>query len=381
MKPKPGKKLPWLNQLNNMCDDLATQYLDTTVAPISKVSHLPASSISLTINNVSITGHCARELRIHASLPALRAHLESHMQWAPQVFDSIAWDLYHSRTISLAFEKRIFSVKLIHNLLPFQERQHRWNLSPDPACPSACGCDEETCEHFFLCPHPEQRLLWMEYFNALETTFKKHRIDPSLRKAWSFLLSPLAFDTYDLPSDLPDYASMLITTQQDIHPFSLPFGFASPQWVESQHSFLVWNNHPHRKQQASIGIKALLTLTIQHTHEAWLLRNTHLHVTNSSTNSCFRRSHLLTKIEALYESLPRMCTADRDILSFPFEARQSHSTRRLQSFYNWASPLVKKSLEDAASIGSNTLPLTHYFPPVRPQIPPELFSVIHLGAS
>ena len=54
------------------------------------------------------------------------------------------------------------------------------------------------------------------------------RVNPSLQKAWKFLLSPLAHDDTELPTNLSAYASTLITLQEDSSSFSIPLDFSLP---------------------------------------------------------------------------------------------------------------------------------------------------------
>ena len=179
---------------------------------------------------------------------------------------------------------------------------------------------------------------------------------------------------------LPDYAAMLCTTQLQIGPSSLHEGLLATGWVDAQFDFLERNNLPRRKNQASSVFKVLLTDLFNHTHECWLLRNTHLHVSNPLSHRCFKHRHLLQQIQALYDLAPKMLAKDREIFAFPIEARENHSTSRLQTFFNWAKPIVHQSIKDAELVGQ-TKPITEYFLPTRPVIPPDLLSVIHIDAS
>ena len=74
-----------------------------------------------------------------------------------------------------------------------------------------------------------------------------------------------------------------------------------------------------------------------------------------------------------------LIVADQEIFSKPFEEQAQQSTMQLQQFYEWAKPLVKESLKDAAKHGKNFKIIDHYFPPTKPSIPAHLFDVIHIA--
>jgi hypothetical protein len=83
--------------------------------------------------------------------------------------------------------------------------------------------------------------------------------------------------------------------------------------------------------------------------------------------------HLLAQVMALYELAPFMLSSNRAIFEIPLEARQLQSKSTLQSFYSWASPIVKLSITKAADLGANFRSIDQYFQ--RP-IPPELLKTI-----
>jgi hypothetical protein len=73
---------------------------------------------------------------------------------------------------------------------------------------------------------------------------------------------------------------------------------------------------------------------------------------------------------------PSMLALDRAIFDYPLLERQKHSTLSLCNFLHFASPIVKRSIKDAAIIGACSKPITVYFGPRFP-IPPSLYDTIH----
>ena len=171
---------------------------------------------------------------------------------------------------------------------------------------------------------------------------------------------------------------MLYTTQLEVGLTSLFDGLLCTQWLDLQEEHLERNKLPRKNNQAFSGLKALLNQSIHHVHDIWLTRNSHLHVTNPQTNFCYIHSHLLKQVKALYDSAPHMLVQDREIFAKPFEVRETHSTRQLKQFYQWAKPLVKQSLIDAAKHGTKFKTIDTYFLPKKPTIPAHLFDVINI---
>jgi hypothetical protein len=78
-------------------------------------------------------------------------------------------------------------------------------------------------------------------------------------------------------------------------------------------------------------------------------------------------------VTALYESAPFMLSADRVIFEIPLESWHLQSKSTLQSFYSWASPIMKLSITKAADMGGNFRSIDQYF---QKPIPQSIFDII-----
>lgn len=304
--------------------------------------------------------------------------MKQWFSWQPFTFDLVHWELYGKRNTTLSLSKRIFALKWLHRILPFQECLHRFKSSPSAECPSACGAPTEDKTHFLTCKHPQQRSAWVEYANSLPKLFCTWCINPHLQTAWILLAAPYTGNDTTSINNLPPEYQMLITTQLEIRPWSIFDGLLSTEWVSRQHAYLSAEKLPHLRNQAFNGLKAISLHAFSHIHNLWLLCNSHLHHTNPQTNHCFARSHLLTQVKALYDSAPRMLSANREIFSTPWDLRSQQSTPKLKSYHKWASPIVKQSILDAADFGQNFRRIDAYFPALQPVLPQHLRDVIHI---
>jgi hypothetical protein len=174
---------------------------------------------------------------------------------------------------------------------------------------------------------------------------------------------PARFSDSDLiPLDnLPDdYATLKMT--QEIGEDSILFGYFSHDWVKLQHRYLTPCALPSSRNQASRGINAIILQLMEQCHACWLLLNLHLHGPDPRNTSSYKHLHLLAHVTALYESAPFMLSTDRAIFEIPIEGRHLQSKCTLQSFYSWASPIVKLSIAKAAVMGANSCYIDQYFP-------------------
>jgi hypothetical protein len=137
-----------------------------------RVPFLPGSKVGLVVDGTSITHHYPSQLRTLASLPAYKAYLCEHHSWAPAVVDLVDWPTFHSCTLTVSFLQRLFIIKWVNDLLPFQVQQHKFNQSPSPLCPSSCG-EQEDWRHFPRCPHQARALLWRSFSATIAKTFNK----------------------------------------------------------------------------------------------------------------------------------------------------------------------------------------------------------------
>jgi hypothetical protein len=81
----PDEPLSWATQqLNQRCDEITTDHLDSATDPIPTVPFLPASGAHTT------THHLPTQFRTFTGLSGIRTHLYAHHEWAePATFDLV----------------------------------------------------------------------------------------------------------------------------------------------------------------------------------------------------------------------------------------------------------------------------------------------------
>jgi hypothetical protein len=195
------------------------------------------------------------------------------------VYDLVSWKLLHACSLAIPFLKRLFLIKWVNDLLPFQHQQHKYRQSPWASCPSSCGCRDEDWSHFLRCTHSHRCQAWAVFKPTLSPLFEHHDIDPSLCRLLLhgvFLVvtpddTPLALD------HLPSEHALLLANQELLGPDSLFFGFLTAEWASLQTKYLLFRGLPNQQHEAVTGIKAMVTALLSQVHSLWLLRNEHLH--------------------------------------------------------------------------------------------------------
>jgi hypothetical protein len=188
----PGRPLPRTAQLNQRCDEIATAHLDSATRSIPSVTFLPASKVSVTVRDHTVTHHIPTQLHTFSGIAGMQAHLHKHHQCQdPAIFDLIDWPMFHAATLSNSFLKRLFVLKWINSLLPFPAQQHLFNQSPSARCPSAFGCDEDWHHFPRRCSHPQRIHAWSAFLPVVSAIMEMWQLDPSLRRILLHLVTPL----------------------------------------------------------------------------------------------------------------------------------------------------------------------------------------------
>jgi hypothetical protein len=138
-------------ELNIECDRLATTALQAA-GPSPVVTFLPASRVTVTIDGTMVNHKLPRAIR---NLIDRRLQLSSFYRrygWSEAQFAQINWPQYRSASAKLSLKKRLFTIKWLNDLLPFQVRMHKYGQAPLAGCPEECGCDSENQQHLLHCP-------------------------------------------------------------------------------------------------------------------------------------------------------------------------------------------------------------------------------------
>ena len=91
----------------------------------------------------------------------------------------------------------------------------------------------------------------------------------------------------------------------------------------------------------------------QAAHDLWLIRNHHFHGKLGPAVHSFTKDSLMIDVKALYQAYEHILYADRVIYEdTTLEERAEQSIPQLKQWLQFVSPIIKRSLSDAAAIGS-----------------------------
>ena len=134
-------------------------------------------------------------------------------------------------------------------------------------------------------------------------------------------------------------------------------------WVRTQHKYLRNNFYPHDKNQAVTAVTNLSRLLSQIPHQLWDIRNSEAHAPPTSEAPGYRRLHLLSQVESLYEKEEQVLYIDKHFFQTPLSEMKTRSNTQLKQYYTYYEPLISKSIEQALDMGPNFKPIHAYFPP------------------
>jgi hypothetical protein len=119
----PDGPLSWAAQLNQRCDEIATEHLESATTCLLTVPFLPASRVSVSVGSHTITHHLPTQFGTFAGLPGIQDHHCNNHEWVePAILDLVNWPVFHSASLATTFLKRLFGIKMINLLLPLQKQ-------------------------------------------------------------------------------------------------------------------------------------------------------------------------------------------------------------------------------------------------------------------
>ena len=175
---------------------------------------------------------------------------------------------------------------------------------------------------------------------------------------------------------LEDEYEELYQEQLLLGQYSPFFGFFHQDWLVLQERYLDLRSLPRTRNQALLGLKALLTEIFSFLHELWLFRNTQLHGEDGSRLHSFKRLQLLQEIKTLYEDQDKLLYDDRAIFSLPFEDRERHTVPQLKHFLRFAQSVARISTKQAEELGKGFRKIDYYFKPRQQPIRHDLVCAI-----
>ena len=143
----PAEQLSIEAILNVQADSLAGQFLRHDPVPKPMCYMFPNTHAHLLIDDRTIAYRYALQIRNAECDPPM--HLKKKYDWNDATFATVNW-VVHGNAIQAQRHRKTHSVKLVHDILPTNRVQQRWNPQHSNKC-ALCQREEETRDHLLRC--------------------------------------------------------------------------------------------------------------------------------------------------------------------------------------------------------------------------------------
>jgi hypothetical protein len=309
-----GANLSWEAQLNNVCDELATE---ARALPLPRVAHrLPGAKATLFIQSKEVTSSITTSLRHAATTPDLREYFCKKYKWKVSTIESIDW-IITSRALKRIYGRAKAAIqKFLHEWLPFNGHPAQSNTDSATLCP-CCKTTTETHKHFLECNHPELRNAWSNATQVIQTALNDRQSDPILKKLiicaiveWRNTPQP------ELPDFLPSHYHELFHSQSRIGWDHFLQGRWTTHWVKHHDEHAKLNKvKTNGETWASTSLRQIW----ENLYEVWKQRCNlqHGNQQHSRREATIRR--LEPRVRAIYGLKDRLDHQDREVLSRPIQ--------------------------------------------------------------
>jgi hypothetical protein len=364
--------LPLISQLNVDADKLASTYhREKGDVPIYKQTLSPAAKVQCHLPSGTITSKWKSVLRYHSTAPPLLQHLCEKNQWSDNTAAEIQWSTLN-RCMSANLKSQTHFVKLTNDLLPVNERLHRFDPCHSPWCPFCKQMQEltpETRDHLLRCKSPKLQEWRRNFLVALGKRCDKTSTDPALRalllKGFTAWLSGCDdFELEEFPTEIREVAK----SQQRIGWRQWFNGRVSRQWDIAQTAYTnrLPPGHPGKRKTPSQWTVIMVKEVWNRWRELWQLRNEIVHGKDVFMAEEIRRGKLHAELREVYT---RRQELEPQVENLLFRSINEHLNLTTTAIHNWLvvhrnlfSSSIRASRERAL-LGVRSL--ATYFPQAR----------------
>ena len=206
--------------------------------------------------------------RYAESFQSLADYICSRYQWKQHQFDRINWRaLQHA--IKRKNKQRTHTTKLVHDLLPTNQRVHCHNPSAQ-RCPSCASCSQEDCDDIMRCSAPPRKSWQAETILELECQCQQLYTEPGLTKLLLYGISKwLEGQDAISPAEFPPKYHQVISQQNDIGWQQLFNGQMGIEWARIQDDHVYLDNSRRLETTRTGHNSASLQASFQQTGTQW----------------------------------------------------------------------------------------------------------------
>ena len=340
------ESLSLLAQLNVDADKIAKQYQHKHGQPCTKVPRLPSNAVQFHLQGKhTITYKLKPTLYYQATGPELKLYIANKYGWDKDNVERVDWKA-HRAAINRTGISKTHITKLVHNILPTNDRVHKFNQIQPEKCPY-CQVSVEDRDHVICCRNPECNKQRTALKESLSKMLERLHTDPILHE---ILISGLTawFDGKPLkPSNYPEEYRQLILQQNRLKWRQLFNGRMSKEWCRLQHQHLAEKHLASNKLTGHLWCVSVINALWIAWYDMWTSQNKKVHGQDATTCNQADRQQAIAKLEYYYSRKNDLLPVDRNYFE---DSLQCHTEKPTRSIINWLNTyrgLFKFSMKEA----------------------------------
>ena len=330
--------------LNVEADAEARAFLNLHPEPYRKCHMFPHTHAHLSVNNETITYRYPLRLRNAECDPLIERYLQDKHSWSSGTFNTINWKV-HGMAIQTQRHRKLHTTKLVHDQLPVNKIQHRWNPLHSPHCPF-CSTEVETRDHLLRCTQTSE---WRSRFmQVVRGRCDMLRTDAGL-KAVLLRGLQLWFEGHEvIPMD--GYSADLIALIESQNAIGWRHLFNGRWSVHWSHIQSVAHGETTVHGVSPAGNKwncAIIKEIWSQWHILWQLRNERVHGHDVATRRVAELDVLRRRMRNLYAKEGQVEPHVAEVLRIPIEEQLARGATYIANWLATHEPTILSSIRRA----------------------------------
>ncbi len=355
-----------VEQLNVECNHQAKTYvLNTNSSSVAFGNpDIPEARPNIQIQGKIVCRKLLPALRDTLSAPAYCSYLKTKLNWNNNDIKEVNWPVLQTALDTFPPNDQRRLLLFVNDKLPLRASKAHPHFG-SPLCPS-CQRDEEDLWHFLECTHSDQRKLFQELHNNLNTITQKLSLHPCLLTSIWLGLTAIRHDTSypEIDNDLLLQLRSPVQQQIRLGWDQMYQGRTSRQWATA-----IDQLHPTLPINGNQVMVKIITTIWTYILDLWKLRNAHLHQHAPQMDLPNYQQAMISLYEQRNQLPPEAQTALyrqplKTVLELPTPRLQNWTERGYTYFYQQLKAAKCQAI-------LHTLDIRNYFRPTT-QLPHDL---------
>ena len=237
----------------------------------------------------------------------------------------------HGAAINRTGISKTHITKLVHDILPTNDRVHKFNQIRPEKCPY-CQVSVEDRDHVIHCRNPKRNKQRTALKESLSKMLERLHTDPILHE---ILIAGLTawFDGKPLkPSNYPEEYTQLILQQNRLKWRKLFNGRMSKESCQLEHQHLTEKHVASNKLTGHLWCVSLMNALWIAWYDMWTSQNKKVHGQDATTRNQADRQQAIAKLEYYYSRKNDLLPVDRNYFE---DSLQRHTEKPTRSIIDW----------------------------------------------